>query len=555
MTADGPRGSVSRREWLASMLGAPLAASLVATGCDRPRAARRSEMLPGQMLGPSMERGHQLRNAELAQASLGLPAGPSEIHDAIIVGGGPSGLAAAWELLRRGVTNFKLLELESEVGGTSISGSSRVTAYPWGAHYLPVPLRENVDLIALLREMDVVTGESADGEPIMREEVLVREPDERHFYRGYWYAGLYPSMGASRDDLAQLARFKRRMGEFAMARDARGRRAFAIPVDASSDDAEWTALDRISADAFLRRENFTSSRLRWLCEYACRDDFGMTLATTSAWALIHYYAARMKSSESDSQDLLAWPEGNGALVSHLRSRVGSRIDSNCLTTDIREVDGIVRVSAMRGAENVARAYHARRCIVATPQFIARRIVASMRVAPAEANVFEHGAWLVANVHLHDRPRSRGFAFAWDNVLYDSPSLGYVTATHQRGREFGPTVWTYYLPFADADARAGRQRLLQHSLHDWQEAVLADLRRAHDGLDACVDKIDVWRWGHGMVQPRVGSLWSGARVRAQAPRGQIHFAHSDLSGIALFEHAFHHGVRAAREVATALRSPS
>ncbi|MBK8169591.1 MAG: hypothetical protein IPK60_04520 [Sandaracinaceae bacterium] len=109
-----------------------------------------------------------------------------------------------------------------------------------------------------------------------------------------------------------------------------------------------------------------------------------------------------------------------------------------------------------------------------------------------------------------------------------------------------------MPFTEADAREGRRRLLGHNLHDWQEAVLTDLRRAHQGLDDFVERIDVWRWGHGMVQPRVGALWSGARQRAQAPRGAVHFAHSDLSGIALFENAFQQGLRAAREVVDALR---
>lgn len=548
----GLAGSVSRREWLASMLGAPLAASLIASGCDKPSAPNRARVLDGELLGPSMEHGHRLQRrdftAPLAEGALAA----TEVYDALIVGGGPSGLAAAWELLRRGITNFRVLELERDVGGTSISGRSSVSAYPWGAHYLPLPLRENEDLVALLREMGVVTGATADGDPIAGEEFLVREPDERHFYRGFWYAGLYPGTGASSDDLAQLARFKARMGEFAAARDAAGRRAFAIPVDASSDDAEWTQFDRISADAWMRREGFTSVRLRWLCEYACRDDFGMNLATTSAWALIHYYAARMKGADSDAQDLLAWPDGNGAIVNHLRSHIGSRIDTGCLVADVSELGGRVRVSCTGGPDGRSRALLARRCIVAAPQFIARRIVAPLRDSPSHADAFVHGAWMVANLHLHDRPQSRGFAFAWDNVLYDSPSLGYVSATHQRGREFGPTVWTYYLPLTDTDARQGRQRLLQHSLHDWQEAVLADLRRAHVNLDEHVDRVDIWRWGHGMVQPRVGALWGGTRARAQQSLGSIHFAHSDLSGIALFEHAFHHGLRAAREVATALQ---
>jgi hypothetical protein len=54
----------------------------------------------------------------------------------------------------------------------------------------------------------------------------------------------------------------------------------------------------------------------------------------------------------------------------------------------------------------------------------------------------------------------------------------------------------------------------------------------------------------MVQPRPGVVWGATRRAASAPLGAIHFAHTDLSGVALFEEAFHHGVRAADEVADA-----
>ena len=50
----------------------------------------------------------------------------------------------------------------------------------------------------------------------------------------------------------------------------------------------------------------------------------------------------------------------------------------------------------------------------------------------------------------------------------------------------------------------------------------------------------------MIRPRPGFVWSDARRRAAEPHGAIHFANTDLSGVALFEEALHHGVRAAEE---------
>jgi hypothetical protein len=51
----------------------------------------------------------------------------------------------------------------------------------------------------------------------------------------------------------------------------------------------------------------------------------------------------------------------------------------------------------------------------------------------------------------------------------------------------------------------------------------------------------------MISPRPKFLWGGEREKAMKPYRNIHFAHTDLSGVALFEEAFYHGLRAAREV--------
>ncbi len=72
----------------------------------------------------------------------------------VIVGGGISGLAAAWKLARSGFTDFRVLDLEPRAGGTAMWGDAPVTAYPWGAHYLPVPGPRARAARELLRELN-----------------------------------------------------------------------------------------------------------------------------------------------------------------------------------------------------------------------------------------------------------------------------------------------------------------------------------------------------------------------------------------------------------------
>ena len=53
------------------------------------------------------------------------------------------------------------------------------------------------------------------------------------------------------------------------------------------------ALDKMSAAQWLDSHRWTSPRLRWLFEYACRDDYGAMLDDTSAWAGVFYFASRV----------------------------------------------------------------------------------------------------------------------------------------------------------------------------------------------------------------------------------------------------------------------
>jgi protoporphyrinogen oxidase len=515
---------LTRRDLLAAFLGAPFAA----VACRR---APRHALPPGELVGASADVGHRLRQRVDHQ--------PSEwsAREVVIVGAGISGLAAGWRFARAGFDDYLLLDLEPVEGGTSRSGQNRVSAFPWGAHYVPAPLPEDRALRRVLTELGVMEGEA------VAEQFLCRDPQERVFYRGRWYEGLYLHAGASDEDLRQLRAFDEEIAKWVAFRDAKGRRAFAIPTSTGSDDAEVMALDRMSMEEWLNERGLRSPRLRWLVEYACRDDYGSLLADTSAWAGVFYFASRVAERGKGSEPLITWPEGNGRLVAHLAGASKPRIENGWLVTSVVPTDAGADVVAMSRDGAQLRGIHAKHVVFAAPQFLAAHVIRDYR----DVHEFVYGSWLVANLTIRERPRSEGFPAAWDNVLYDSPSLGYVTATHQRGIERGPTVLTYYYAMCDRDPRTARERLLSAGRDEWAEVALADLSRPHPDLRALTERVDVMRWGHAMIRPRPGFINSESRRRAREPLRNIHFAHSDLSGIALFEEALDHGVRAAEEV--------
>lgn len=502
--------TLTRREILTAFLGAPFAA----LACRE----RVPPLPPGQLAGASHEVGHRLRGAISHRPS------EWETHDVVIVGAGIAGLAAAWRLKREGIKDIVLLELEPAVGGTSRAAAS----YPWGAHYIVAPSEADRVTTQLLEEMGVLEK----GAPA--EQFLVRDPEERLFYRGRWYEGLYLHAGASHEDLRQLRAFEAEIARWSAWRDAQGRRAFEIPMALSSDDPEVTALDAMSMAQWMDARGFTSPRLRWFVEYATRDDYGLLLGDTSAWAAIFYFASR------DARPVITWPDGNGRIVAHLARSAPAR--TGWLAAHITPAG---EITALRG--NEVRGFRARRVIFAAPQFVARRVIPSR----AMAGEFTYGSWMVANITLRDRPQSQGFPLAWDNVLYESPALGYVVSTHQQGIAHGPTVLTYYYALCGSDPRRERERLLSGGRDEWAEIALSDLSRAHPEIRSLATRVDVMRWGHAMVRPTPGFIGSDARRKAAEPHGSIHFANTDLSGIALCEEALHHGVRAVEEVLAAL----
>jgi hypothetical protein len=77
--------------------------------------------------------------------------------------------------------------------------------------------------------------------------------------------------------------------------------------------------------------------------------------------------------------------------------------------------------------------------------------------------------------------------------------------------------------------------------------MIELSVAHPNIRRCVTHVDIVRLGHAMIRPTVGFLGADARRNSEwAPRG-IHLAHSDLSGLSLFEEAQYRGVAAADAV--------
>ena len=535
----------------------PAAAGAVAFGC-LPRTAppaggaHDTGRISGAIVGASLQTGHRLRGGAFPE--------PRQTREmpVVIVGAGIAGLSAGWKLAKSGFHDFTLLELEPEAGGNARWGQNQVSAYPWGAHYLPVPGAAATAVRELLDEMGLVQAYAPDGEPIYDPRHLCHAPQERLFIDGGWREEISAQNLLDPDgtgNVPELNAFEAEIRRYRTYRDARGRPAFALPRAASTSDAEIVALDQLSMREYFDRAGWSSARLRWYVDYCCRDDYGCTLETTSAWAGWHYFCSRPENGQ-----YLTWPEGNGRIVRHFMERLAPHVSTGMLVHRLRRTagagrdtspDGGVDVDVVDAGNDTALRYRARHVIYALPRFTARHIIADYPLPDEGSAAFTYCPWMVANLTVDRLPAGA----AWDNVLYDSPSLGYVVATHQNLQIApGPSVLTYYLPLTPPNPEVARAWMIERSWSDWVSLIFADLTQAHPDIESFVSHIDVMLWGHAMIRPVPGFLWGDARRLAAERHGAIRFAHSDMSGLSLFEEAQYHGVRAAEAVMRDLDHP-
>lgn len=558
--------SWTRRRWLgdAGALITSLSLSgLSACSVGRSTSGLRSD-LPGGWVGAHVDRAHAWRDGQAPQATC---AAPRRVHT-LIVGAGVAGLSAAHALMKAGLDDLAVLDLEDQPGGNARGHMVQNLPCPLGAHYLPIPGPDATEVAQWLEEIGLIRHEH--GRWVADERHLCHSPQERLFvpdarqdqpglWRGQWHDGLLPHQSLSADDQAQYQRFSRDVNK------AVSELGFAMPTSKRLWHAGLNALDQLTFAQWLDQRGYTSLPLRWMLDYACRDDYGAGLGRVSAWAGLHYFASRHGfevPGQGEAHDaVLTWPQGNGWLTQHLAQDLGARWQAGQVVTRVDVGRDGVQVQAWHSGQQCMQPWLAQQVVMAVPLFVTQRLLAQplpplQAVAPRMA----YAPWLVSNILLSkpffDRP---GAPLAWDNVPYTSegvkgvgtPALGYVDARHQSlATATGPMLLTHYWALGGQDAAQGqalRQALLKDDWRVWAARVAADLARVHPDLPGLVQQMDLMRYGHAMSIPVPGVRGHAALAALQQPQGRLHFAHSDLSAYSVFEEAFTHGVRAANQV--------
>lgn len=463
----------------------------------------------------------------------------------LIVGGGISGLSAARQFKKKGIEGFLVLELENKLGGNSANGENQYSKFPLAAHYLPLPNLRDKELLSFLEGSKIIV-DYKDSLPVFDETQLCFDPNERLFIRNSWQTDLIPRYGNSKEVDNQIDLFLQRMTEFREKKGNDNKYFFDIPKSFCSSDESLNSLDEITMKKWLLDNNFTAEEILEYVDYCCKDDFGLGIEFVSAWAGIHYFAARKHENKKYDDTVLTWPEGNGRLVKHLKSSVENKVLTNHLVYEIQINSSGVSVSAFNAESNESVTILAEKVILATPQYINKFL---LRERKSIANNFHYAPWFTATVTLTDIPDNGSFPLSWDNVIYKAKGLGYVYNQHQNLNQIiDKKVITYYYSFSSNDIKKDRKELLKKPIEHWKELVLSDLKIAHPDIDQYISAIEIHRIGHGMVSPVPNFLKSKSLKEAsKSIENKIFFAHSDLAGISIFEEAFHQGINVVNKI--------
>ena len=555
-------GGLARRKWVARTLRSALIVGGIRGSEHSPATAAAAPAgvtgvtgvtgVAGGFAPTEIEAGHRLRDRSMASVE----GTTTQRCPVLIVGAGIAGLAAARALMKRGVDEYRVIELAAVAGGNSRGSSVGGLPCPAGAHYLPLPGPQAPEIADFLTEIGV-----RDSRGRYSERALVHSPQERLFIHGVWQDGLLPIVAQDARTFAQYRRFAEAIDTW------RASNGFAVPVARALPDEQVTALGRDVFARWLDQERYDAPGLRWYLDYCCRDEYGAGSETVSAWAGLHYFASRHgfslpptvagdRSVADDRDTMLTWPQGNGWLVERLAAPIGDRLAHGMGIRHLRRDRSTGRWIATVLANDSERMQilEAERVIWAAPLFIAARVIddPSGRAAPL-ARVLEstvRAPWVVANLLVDARWRPVGGELAWDNVIYDSPALGYVDARHQRlDRLGGDRLLTWYRALGTDPG--GREALARTSFSTMAAEVTHDLARAHPEIGRHLRRIDIHRWGHAMAVPTPGAFSPFVRDAREAlghGRDGLWFAHSDLSGYSVFEEAFCRGHAAGLAVA-------
>jgi len=456
------------------------------------------------------------------QQALKWPDRPDLQVEVAVVGGGLSGLAAAYDL--RDLAPL-VLEAEPHLGGVCLPGDYEGLPYPAGSAYCYYPWDEG--WAKWYRDLGLQV-----------EEALVQPPASALRYRGEWYPDCYSLVGVSRLPFPAAAR----EGLARLAEDLAAWEEWWEPLE--GEGLSRPELDRLSLADYLEKERGLPPLITAFFAPYCASCLGAWPHQISAWAGLAF----LMSEFSTSARIMAFPEGNARLVQALTQALPRPPLVGHLVVGLKADSASVRLLVQEGEMGEILCLEAGAVILAAGKFaVCRLLTPDSGWTPEDFRHFRYSSYVVAALLGPLGLAAPGYE-NW--VMEEEAFSDFILSPRQAALGERQALVLYApQPFPD-----GRPALLGRSPEAQARSLLEAASRHFPGLSRTVREVRLYRFGHAQVVPYPGFL---TRLRGEgvpAPqRGRMILANTDQEGLPCVEAAILQGQKAARRAREILQS--
>jgi len=478
----------------------------------------------------------------------GVPPMAQEEVDVLVIGGGISGLTAAYELREH---NPVVFELHDRFGGNAQGGTINGAEFTIGSTYFITP-DPGTRLNTFYHELGLDQVVRTDNEPSPVEINGKINPD------------IWSGMGVPKEDIPAYEAY----------------RALVINMTENYPDIPFPEQWMIDLDRISLRQHI-------------EQEVGLPIPAALAAAIQAYCYSSFSGGWEEISATLGWnflaaeeygrwvlPGGNAWMADQLWERLlpldaadpshAPHLRPNTRAVDLRvQPDGRSLVSWVEPDGSFASLL-AREVVMACPKNIARAVIQNLEQDEPErytAMRLDRRAYLVGTVVL-DRPVPDNF---YDIFLLENPdeypmSAGdaasfwrytdvsngsYAPGPNAHSLPGRPNILTLFWPLPFESARF--TLILNDPIGTYGQALAMNLRRTlamFDIPESSVQEIRMARWGHAMPLARVGFLADGIPQILRAPyRESVHFANQDNWALPAIENS----VLDAMDVADAIKA--